>query len=147
MKELVEWRDWYNDTIGHNINWVDSLDPWIKKLVQFLNELPGCVTLCSCAGAGPVGGRRGLKHESNDTGYVMLKTTDVQVTTLIVLAACDKDLDVLVREGSGEGGPNTGTISLYGEYKQIKKFERRIRTLVKQYINKKEVSVDFRKKM
>jgi len=143
--DLAECREWYSEFTACDENWKDVLDPWIRDLILYLNDLPGCATMCSCAGRGPIGDKPRRNHPPGDIGYVMMKCTNAQMMALIVLAATMEKVEMYVRSGEGNNGPSTETISLYASFRKLKKFEKTVKFLKDKYDSEKEVSVVFGK--
>jgi len=79
---LEQVRTWYDGKAG-----LKKVDPEIKSVINLLNVLPGCATICSCAGCGIIGGTKKSLHPKYQEPYIFMVCRNVHSMFLLMSAA------------------------------------------------------------
>jgi len=144
---LKQVREWYGGQFPNQ----KDMDPLIRSLLDLLNEMPGCATICSCAGAGPVGNTK-KKHPKKDFPYIYMVCRNVHSMATILLAyhKCN-GFDIsyhtpeskMKRIGMGfEIDAGEPAMSFhFRNYKQLKKFEVTLKEFVTAFVGGEEIKV------
>lgn len=131
-------------------NWINTVDPWIRPLIEYLNTFSGCATLCSCAGKGPKGSNQdqfGKWHKVKE-GYIFLHCRDTKTITLILMAAYRSQLRIefkehrYIRDARGRL-QKIDSITIRGVYRDLKKFHKNLQMMKEEYESFSEIAVDF----
>jgi len=123
---LEQVRTWY-DKAG-----LDKIDLYIKPLVKFLNTLPGCATICSCAGYGPIGKNRRKVHPKCEEPYIWMVCRNTRSMFFLTSAARDAQCEVDYNTSPSdfqfikEAQEDTIGFRFY-TWSQVERFEKKLR--------------------
>ena len=145
---LRQVRAWYSGQFPN----LKEIDPLIRPLLALLNDLPGCATICSCAGAGLVGNTK-KRHFKYDLPYLYMVCRNIHSMTLLLMAYHKSGGFVVgyhtpeaKKKHAGMGfevDANEPTITFhFRSYKQLKKFERSLQSLLMAFVSDEDVSVE-----
>jgi len=128
MKKLTleQVRTWY-DKAG-----LERVDPFIKPLVKSLNTLPGCATICSCAGDGPTGEDRRRVHPKCSEPYIWMVCRNTRSMFFLLSAArdaqCVVEYDTPPNDMEFIKETQEDTIGFrFYTWRQVERFEKKLR--------------------
>lgn len=141
---LKQVREWYSGRFPN----LKEIDPLIRPLLTLLNDLPGCATICSCAGAGRVGSTK-KRHFKYDIPYLYMVCRDVHSMALLLMAYHKSGgFEVAyhtpeAKKGGFETDANEPAITFhFRNYKQLKKFEKSLRVLLMAFVSNECVKIE-----
>lgn len=145
-EDIRQWYCNYQTSQGAapKAKWIDTIDLEIKPFIVWLNQLPGCATICSCAGYGL---RQGSQepHSPEDRPYLFIYCTNPEVMFVLVAASSMVNSTVTLCSADNTAIGKSAITIYFESPTDIKRYESYAREGVVMFSNNGDLETVFKK--